>query len=79
MSPTVFREGASRFFFFSREESRVHIHVVGPGGEGKFWIEPEVKCAMSVGLSEREINQFQRILVERKEEILNAWNRHFSS
>jgi hypothetical protein len=29
LSPTVFREGEFRFFFFSREESRMHIHVIG--------------------------------------------------
>ncbi|MFW6235057.1 MAG: DUF4160 domain-containing protein, partial [Spirochaetota bacterium] len=27
MSPTVFREGQFRFFFFSREEPRQHVHV----------------------------------------------------
>jgi hypothetical protein len=27
LSPTVFRDGPFRFFFFSREESRLHIHV----------------------------------------------------
>jgi len=29
MSPTVFREGGFRFYFFSREESRMHVHVTG--------------------------------------------------
>jgi Domain of unknown function (DUF4160) len=78
MSPTVFRDGASRFFFFSREESRLHIHVIGPEGEAKFWLEPEVACAMNTGLSEKEILRFQRIILARKEEIINAWNRDFS-
>jgi hypothetical protein len=36
LSPTVFRDGEFRFFFFSREESRVHIHVSHPDGEAKF-------------------------------------------
>ncbi|MFN7338865.1 MAG: DUF4160 domain-containing protein, partial [bacterium] len=27
MSPTVFREDGYRFFFFSREETRMHVHV----------------------------------------------------
>ncbi|MBM3434955.1 MAG: DUF4160 domain-containing protein [Bacteroidetes bacterium] len=42
MSPTVFKIGKYRFFFFSREELRKHIHVISPEGEAKFWIEPEV-------------------------------------
>jgi hypothetical protein len=40
MSPTVFREGPFRFFFFSREEDRLHIHVQSAEGEAKFWVEP---------------------------------------
>jgi hypothetical protein len=35
MSPTVFREGPFRFFFFSREEERLHIHVQSAEGEAK--------------------------------------------
>ena len=33
MSPTVFREDGYRFFFFSREEARMHVHVVSGSGE----------------------------------------------
>ena len=29
MSPTVFRAKGFRFFFFSREEPRMHVHVHG--------------------------------------------------
>jgi hypothetical protein len=42
MSPTVFREGPFRFFFFSREDERLDIHVQSPEGEAKVWIEPEI-------------------------------------
>jgi len=42
MSPTVFRIGSFRFYFFSREEEKMHVHVVSPDGEAKFWIEPVV-------------------------------------
>ena len=40
MSPTVLRYKHYRFFFFSREETRKHVHVVSPEGEAKFWWEP---------------------------------------
>jgi len=36
MAPTVLREGQFRFFFFSREEPRIHVHVAHPDGEAKF-------------------------------------------
>jgi hypothetical protein len=38
MSPTVFRSGKYRAFFFSREESRMHVHLTCPEGEAKVWL-----------------------------------------
>ncbi|MEI6388821.1 MAG: DUF4160 domain-containing protein [Spirochaetota bacterium] len=77
MSPTVFREGPLRFYFFSREETRVHVHVLGPTGEAKFWLAPTVSCASHSGFADREVAEISRIIVARKEEILDAWHRHF--
>lgn len=51
MSPTIFREAGFRFFFFSREESRLHVHVSHSDGEAKFWLEPQIELANSIGLS----------------------------
>ena len=45
MSPTVFRARGFRFFFFSRKEPRMHVHVGSSDGEAKFWLEPEVELA----------------------------------
>lgn len=78
MSPTVFREGEFRFFFFSREEPRRHVHVFSPEGEAKFWLEPSVELALSKGISEVSLRQIERIITKRKEEILHAWNGHFT-
>ena len=51
MSPTVFREAGYRFFLFSREEPRMHVHVQAQAGEAKFWLEPDIELAVSFGLS----------------------------
>jgi hypothetical protein len=45
VSPTVFRSGGYRFYFFSREETRKHVHVHHAAGEAKFWLEPEIELA----------------------------------
>ena len=45
VSPTVFRERGYRFYFFSREELRMHVHVISADGEAKFWLEPELSLA----------------------------------
>lgn len=55
MRPTIFREGPYRFYFFSREERRMHIHVQGPRGEAKYWMEPAIELAQNYGLSIRAI------------------------
>jgi hypothetical protein len=78
VSPTVFREGEFRFFFFSREEARRHVHVFSPEGEAKFWLEPSIELAVSKGVSESSLNRIERIITERQEEIIHAWNNHFS-
>ena len=79
MSPTVFREGQFRFYFFSREESRMHIHVHAPSGEAKYWIEPKIELAVNYGLREQEANAALRIVREHENEIRTAWQAHFGS
>ncbi len=79
MSPTVFRVRQFRFFFFSREEARRHVHVLSPDGEAKFWIEPSVALAASHGLSPRELKTLQNIVERRQDEIRDHWDRHFGS
>jgi len=49
VSPTIFREGPYRFFFFSREESRMHVHVASSDGEAKFWLAPRLELAENHG------------------------------
>ncbi len=79
MSPTVFREGPYRFYFFSREETRMHVHVHGPDGEAKFWLEPTVELAQNYGLSTQQVNTVLRVIREREDDIRKAWKTHFGS
>ena len=64
MSPTVLRVGGYRFYFFSREEPRPHVHVQHADGEAKFWLEPEIKLAQSYGLSSRQLATALRLVEE---------------
>lgn len=77
MSPTVFRYKNYRFYFFSREESRIHIHIYCPDGEAKYWMEPDIELANNYGLTETQLSEINKILEERQDEIRNAWNQHF--
>jgi hypothetical protein len=77
MSPTVLRSGPYRFFFFSREEPRPHVHVQAREGEAKFWIEPDIGLAKNYGFKAKDLRQIQALIIEHREEIEDAWNRHF--
>ena len=78
MSQTIFKENGFRFFFFSREEPRIHVHVSHADGEAKFWLTPEVIIAVNYGLSNQQINAVRKLVILHYEEITNAWNTHFS-
>jgi len=77
MSPTVFCYKNFRFHFFSREEPRMHIHVICGHGEAKFWMEPDIELARNFGLSEPELRLLRSVIEERKDEIKRAWKAHF--
>lgn len=75
MSPTVFRYKNAKFYFFSREESRMHIHVLTPDGEAKFWVEPEIELAATIKLKAKEVNRLKKIVEEHRDEIILTWQQ----
>ena len=77
MSPTVLRADGFRFFFFSREEERMHIHVHCADGEAKFWLEPHVELARNHGLSKRQLTKIRKIIEEHERGFIRAWQEHF--
>ena len=78
MSPTIFVHGAYRFFFFSREEPRMHVHVTCSDGEAKFWLEPTIKPAQNHGLDPRQLRFIEALIRNHDEQIRLAWIEHFS-
>lgn len=77
MSPTIHREGPYRFYFFSREESRPHVHVESGSGEAKYWLEPIVALASSAGLKPGELKRIQRLVESYRNAFLKEWEKHF--
>jgi hypothetical protein len=68
-----------RFFFFSREETRMHVHVYCGDGEAKIWLEPEIELAKNYGLSRLQLKQIEEIIEDHYNELTNAWQQHFNS
>jgi len=73
----VFRSGPFRFFFSSREEPRMHVHVSCGDGEAKFWLEPAATLAQNYGLSDRQVRDAQAPVEAHIDECRNSWKAHF--
>jgi len=76
--PTILIVGKYRFFFNSREEVRMHVHVNTIDGTAKFWIEPIINLADYYNLSQKELKEIHKIVEVNKDEFINAWKRHFN-
>lgn len=77
MSPTVLRKDGYRFFFFSREELRRHIHVSCGDGEAKWWLDPAIELAYNHRMSAKQLRETEVIIREHLRDIIDAWQRHF--
>ena len=72
MSPTVFRYKGYRFFFFSREEERRHVHIYCADGECKYWIEPEIELAKNYGLNTSQLSDIKGVVEDKIDEIVST-------
>lgn len=77
MNPTVLRVGGLRFYFFSREEPRMHVHVHHGEGEAKFWLKPRLELAASYRMSRRRLATALRLVQKNEGAIREAWKGHF--
>ncbi len=76
--PTVLRVGPYRFFFYAGDQDEPpHIHVERDSCEAKFWLDP-VRLARSYGISSKELNTIERIVVENEALLLERWNEFFN-
>ena len=55
----------------------MHVHVQAGSGEAKFWLEPEIELAHNSGLGARDLARVRAVLLERQDEIREAWKQHF--
>lgn len=77
MSPTIHRSGPYRFFFNSREESRIHIHITTADGSAKFWLEPLIALDHFYNLKTTQLQEIEAIIREYEDEFKSAWRHHF--
>jgi hypothetical protein len=72
--PTVLRIGKFRFHFYSDEGNEPpHIHVRGPEGECKFWLEP-VRLAKNAGIAAHELREIERHVFEHQTLLMEKYD-----
>ena len=76
MSPTILREKGYRFFFFSREETRMHVHVTCPAGEAKYRLEPEIELAKNHKLTRVQLKEIENLIEVHYNDFKSAWEKH---
>ena len=75
--PTVLRDGPYRFFFYAGDQREPkHVHVEREDKVAKFWLEP-VRLERAGGFDRAEIIRIQKIIMERQEELREAWDAYF--
>ena len=75
--PTVLRVGPYRVYFYSHEPNEPpHVHVDRDDQSTKFWLGP-VAMARNLGFTARELRRIERLLVEHRQQLLEAWSEYF--
>lgn len=76
MTPVVHRWKGYRFYFFSLEEPRSHLHVSKAEAEMKIWLEPQVEIAYNQGVPNKDARRILEIVRRQHHEFLEAWKNY---
>ncbi len=71
--PTLFTIDGYRFFFYSNEHRPIHVHVVKGETRAKIEVESDIETVSHDGLNSKELAKIERIVAERRDEIIKAW------
>jgi hypothetical protein len=73
--PKIFEQNGYVFHFYSADlDEPIHVHIRKEGKEAKFWVNP-VSLERAGRFNDHELNQIERILRKRINDIIAAWNR----
>ena len=76
--PTILRHDPYRFFFYSGDLGEPpHVHIERDDKLAKVWLDPVRLCG-SGGFSRSEISTIIKIINNKCEHMIEAWNDYFS-
>lgn len=74
--PTVMIVSGFRFFFYSKEESRMHIHVEYQGRGAKIWLDT-IEVASNLGCPDHELNRILKLVRKYEKSLKKEWISYF--
>lgn len=74
--PTIMFTHGFRFFFYSNEETRMHVHVEYQNLETKIWLDT-FEFAYDGGFRNHELLKIQKIVRKHEKAFKKAWTAYF--
>lgn len=74
--PTILTVDGFRFFFYSKEESRMHVHIEYQGKIAKIWMD-SFEIADNFGFKDFQLIYMQKLARKYEKRIKKAWIIHF--
>lgn len=76
--PTVLQVDGFRFFFFSADSDEpAHVHVKKGGGDGKIWLEPNIRVEYLIDFKSQEEKKIRKIVADHKDVLIDKWHDYF--
>ncbi|MDR1343272.1 MAG: DUF4160 domain-containing protein [Prevotellaceae bacterium] len=76
MSPTFKNKDGYKFFVWSNEENRIHVHVNKGNSNAKVWMEPEIEISENKGFSKKELSVILKTVKENEIEFKAKYRAH---
>lgn len=78
--PKIYEQNGYRFFFYSAEgHEPCHIHVKRGEGDGKIWLEPELREEYLVDFKSPEKKRIKKIVQEQRDYFIQRWYEYFET
>lgn len=74
--PTILTIKGVRFYFYSNEEDRIHVHIQVQNAKAKIWMD-DFTVAKSDDFKRHELNALVKLARKYEQEIKQAWEDHF--
>lgn len=76
--PKILEVNGFRFFFYSADgDEPCHVHIQKGKGDGKVWLEPDVKPEYLEDFKSQEKREIRKIIEENKDYLIEKWYEYF--